>query len=127
MASAGDRASAPGTKGGKGSKPKTRSVRSLLEPPPVQAATTSPTAGSGSRREASQSVASSGTCESPATVASVAASVEIDATEQVQVPINVDNDEQEDDEQARLSGKRFKKLTSWVWSYFTKKKEYGNL
>ncbi|GER57686.1 cyclin b1 [Striga asiatica] len=89
LAPAGDRASAPGTKGGKGSKPKTRSVRSLLEPPPVQAATTSPTAvsahcylehkfkcnqcftwllvGSGSRREASQSVASSGTCESPAT------------------------------------------------------------
>ncbi|CAA0829325.1 Unknown protein, partial [Striga hermonthica] len=83
---------------------------------------------SGSRREASQSVASSGTCESPATVASVlgsvAASVQSDATEQVQVPINVDNDEQEDDEQACLSGKRFKKLTSWVWSYFTKKKEY---
>ncbi|CAD6229250.1 unnamed protein product [Miscanthus lutarioriparius] len=126
----------PGTKG----KPKTKSVCQLLEPPPVPAATTttSPT-GSGIRRPSSQSVASSGTCESPATAASVlgsmaasvAASVDSDAPATTttsppnQVPINVDDQEDDDDpEQARLSGKRFKKLTSWVWQYFTKKKEY---
>ena len=40
---------------------------------------------------------------------------------------NVDNDDLEDgedEEEAHLSGKRYKKCTSWVWNYFTKKKEY---
>jgi hypothetical protein len=42
-----------------------------------------------------------------------------------ELPINIDDDGQEDDEeQTRLSGKRAKKCTSWVWTYFTKKKEY---
>jgi hypothetical protein len=41
------------------------------------------------------------------------------------VPINVDDDGLEDDEdgeQARLSGKRFNKCISWVWKYLSKKK-----
>ena len=40
-------------------------------------------------------------------------------------PINVDDDDQddEDEEQAHLYGKRFKKCTSSVRKYFTKKKE----
>jgi hypothetical protein len=41
-------------------------------------------------------------------------------------PVNVNDDDLEDDEdeeEAHLSSKRFKKCTSWVWNYFTKKKE----
>ena len=41
------------------------------------------------------------------------------------MPISVaDDGDDDDEEQAHLSGKRHKKLTSWVWKYFTKKKEY---
>ena len=44
-------------------------------------------------------------------------------------PINVDDDDQddEDEEQAHFSGKRFKKCTSSVWKYFTKKNEVSEV
>ncbi|KAG0529006.1 hypothetical protein BDA96_05G061200 [Sorghum bicolor] len=138
MAPAGGGVSAPGTKG-KG-KNKTKSVRHLLAPP-----------GSRGKRSASQSITSTATCESPTTEASVAASVSVigsyapnvetsctgsgagpacapatTATPCTTTPINVDNDDPEDgedEEEAHLSGKRYKKCTSWVWNYFSKKKE----
>jgi len=89
-------------------------------------------AGPRSKRPSSQSISSSGTCESPATAVSVAASVmgssapNVDTrcsgsgagapatttTPATTTPINVDDDD--DDEQAHLSGKRFKKCTSSV-------------
>ena len=109
-------------------------------------------AGSRGKRSASQSITSTGTCESPTTEASVAASVSVigsyapnvetsctgsgagpacapatTATPCTTTPINVDNDDPEDgedEEEAHLSGKRYKKCTSWVWNYFSKKKEY---
>ena len=41
------------------------------------------------------------------------------------MPISVaDDGDDDDEEQAHLSGKRHKKMTTWVWKYFTKKKEY---
>jgi hypothetical protein len=45
-------------------------------------------------------------------------------------PANVNDDDledAEDEEEAHLSGKRFKKCTSWVWNYFTKKKEFAQV
>jgi hypothetical protein len=95
--------------------------------------------GSRNKRPSSQSVASSGTCESPATTVSVigssipncsggnGAAAPATTSPPTEVPINVDNDDlmddADDEEQARLSGKRYKKCTLWVWQYF-KKLEY---
>ncbi|CAD6220908.1 unnamed protein product [Miscanthus lutarioriparius] len=143
MAPTGGGVSAPGTKS-KG-KNKTKSVRHLLAPP-AATASPSPAPGSRGKRSASQSISPSGTCESPTTEASVAALVSVMgscapnfdtscigsgagpacAPATTTTP-NVDNDDPEDgedEEEAHLSGKRYKKCTSWVWNYFTKKKEY---
>ena len=45
------------------------------------------------------------------------------ATDTPAAPVNIGEDDQDDEEQAHLSGKRYKKCTSHVWKYFTKKKE----
>ncbi|CAD6249720.1 unnamed protein product [Miscanthus lutarioriparius] len=103
--------------------------------------------GSRNKMSASQSI-SSGTCDSPATQASVACCrfddwfqgsiVDIDTsctgtgpaqpggapvTDTPAAPVNIGEDDQDDEEQAHLSSKRYKKCTSHVWKYFTKKKE----
>jgi hypothetical protein len=87
-----------------------------------------------SKRPSSQIVAFSGTCEIPSApvigssvpnVDAPARAATTTACPSTEVPINIDDDDQADgEEDLRLSGKRPKKCTSWVWGYFTKKKEY---
>ncbi|CAD6254767.1 unnamed protein product [Miscanthus lutarioriparius] len=74
-------------------KAKTKTVRQLLAPPTARAPAPAPAATT-----------------SPAPPPAPA-------------PVNIGEDDQDDEEQAHLSGKRYKKCTSHVWKYFTKKKE----